>query len=63
MPYFVSAVVACGIVVDFTEAGGATSTFVASITGSEPQNLLNRYELLANLCLAKYVAGGWDMVQ
>lgn len=42
MPYFVSAVVACGIVVDFTEAGGAISTFVASITGSEPQNLLNQ---------------------
>ena len=42
LPYFVSAVVACGIVVDFTEAGGAISTFVASITGSEPQNLLNQ---------------------
>lgn len=42
MPYFVSAVVACGIVVDFCEAGGAISSFAASLTGGNPQNLLNQ---------------------
>lgn len=42
MPYFVSSVVACGIVMNFTQAGGAISTMVAAISGTEPQNLLNQ---------------------
>ena len=40
MPYFVSAVVVCGLVINFTEAGGVISTMVASLTGGTPQNLL-----------------------
>ncbi len=42
MPYFISAVVACGLVVDFTEAGGAISEFVAKLKGTESVNLLNQ---------------------
>lgn len=42
MPYFVSAVVACGIVMDFCEAGGPVSSLAAAITGGEPVNLLNQ---------------------
>ena len=42
MPYFVSAVVACGIVINFVEAGGPISTLVAAITGTQPINLLNQ---------------------
>lgn len=45
MPYFVSAVVACGIVVMFTEAGGAISEIVAYISKSESVNLLNQKQL------------------
>ncbi len=40
MPYFISLVVLCGIVVDFTKSGGVISSAVAAITGSTPQNLL-----------------------
>ncbi len=41
MPYFISAVVACGLMVTFIEAGGPLSSIVASIKGTEPENLLN----------------------
>ncbi|MFV0399003.1 MAG: ABC transporter permease [Oscillospiraceae bacterium] len=40
MPYFVSLVVLCGIVVDFTKSGGLFSHLVANMTGTSPQNLL-----------------------
>lgn len=41
MPYFISAVVACGLVVTFIEAGGPLSTLVAFFKGGESVNLLN----------------------
>lgn len=40
MPYFVSMVVMCGIIVDFTQSGGLISEAVAFLTGNTPQNLL-----------------------
>lgn len=40
MPYFISAVVACGLVVSFVEAGGPISLLVSAITGGNPENLL-----------------------
>ena len=40
MPYFISMVVMCGIIVDFTSAGGIISTLVANLTGTASQNLL-----------------------
>ena len=40
MPYFISLVVLCGIVVDFTKSGGVISSAVAAVTGTAPQNLL-----------------------
>ena len=42
MPYFISAVVACGLVVKFVEAGGPVSMMVAKLTGTESANLLNK---------------------
>ena len=42
MPYFISAVVACGLVVDFVEAGGPISNLVAKLSGGSPTNLLNQ---------------------
>ena len=41
MPYFISAVVACGLVVTFIEAGGPISLLSAKLSGTEPVNLLN----------------------
>lgn len=40
MPYFISMVVMCGIVIDFTKSGGLISNAVSMITGGTPQNLL-----------------------
>ena len=40
MPYFISMVVICGLIVDFTKSGGVISNVVASITGGDSQNLL-----------------------
>ncbi len=45
MPYFISSVVACGIVINFTEAGGVISNLVAYITGTAAENLLNHSTL------------------
>ena len=45
MPYFISSVVACGIVVMFTEAGGAVSELVAAMAGTTSTNLLNQKNL------------------
>lgn len=41
MPYFISAVVVCGIVVSFIQANGPLSVLVAKFTGTQPVNLLN----------------------
>ncbi len=40
MPYFVSTVIMCGLVVDFVQGGGVISNIIASITGGVSQNLL-----------------------
>ena len=42
MPYFISSVVACGIVINFTQAGGAISVLVGNLTGGTSENLLNK---------------------
>lgn len=40
LPYFISMVVICGIIIDFTKSGGLISNFVATLTGTTPSNLL-----------------------
>ncbi|HIQ98880.1 MAG TPA: sugar ABC transporter permease [Candidatus Scybalocola faecavium] len=40
MPYFISVVVVCGLVINFTSSSGVISTFVAWIAGTTPENLL-----------------------
>ncbi len=42
MPHFISAVVACGLVVKFVEAGGPISEMIAAIKGTKSVNLLNQ---------------------
>jgi len=41
MPYFVSTVVAAGLVINFTKSGGAISEGLAFMTGGVSENLLN----------------------
>ena len=40
MPYFISMVVVCGLIVDFTQSGGLISNVVAKLTGTTVENLL-----------------------
>ncbi|HPF86857.1 MAG TPA: ABC transporter permease subunit [Candidatus Limiplasma sp.] len=40
MPYFISMVVICGIIKDFTESNGVISNLVAAISGGKAYNLL-----------------------
>lgn len=44
MPHFVSAVVMCGIVADFTKSDGLITTILSSAFGFEPYNLLGKAE-------------------
>lgn len=41
LPYFVSTVIMCGLVVDFVQGGGVISNMIASVTGGVSQNLLS----------------------
>ncbi|WP_242845557.1 ABC transporter permease [Butyrivibrio sp. WCE2006] len=40
MPYFISMVVVCGLIVDFTQSGGLISNVIAKLTHTSVQNLL-----------------------
>lgn len=44
MPHFVSAVVICGLVADFTKSDGLITTVLSSLFGFEPYNLLGKAE-------------------
>lgn len=54
MPYFISMVVICGIIKDFTQSGGAISDIVATMTNSGAVNLLGE----SNYFWAIYVISG-----
>lgn len=58
MPYFVSMVVMCGIIVDFTKSGGIISTAVAAVTGNPPQNLLGNMEYFRTIYTASSIWQG-----
>jgi len=54
LPHFISIVVVCGMIKDFTSNTGFISLFVATLTGTEPQTMLNN----ADLFLPVYVISG-----
>lgn len=58
MPYFISLVVMCGIVVDFTKSGGIISMLVASLTGTTPQNLLGNASYFRTIYTASSIWQG-----
>lgn len=59
MPYFISMVVICGLIVDFTKSGGVISNLVASITGGESQNLLGNPDYFRPIFI---LSGTWQGV-
>lgn len=59
MPYFISMVVICGLIVDFTKSGGVISNLVASITGTESQNLLGNPNYFRPIFI---ISGTWQGV-
>lgn len=44
LPYFISMVVVCGMIVDFTSSSGFISNLVAFLTGTEPVSMLGKAE-------------------
>lgn len=64
MPHFISMVVICGMVKDFTSDTGVVSVFIAKVLGIQPTNML----LNPNLFLPIYIASdiwqetGWNMI-
>lgn len=44
MPYFISAVVVCGLIISFTQSGGVISNLVSFLYGGESVNLLSKSE-------------------
>ena len=54
LPHFISIVVVCGMIKDFTSNTGFISIFISKLTGSEPQTMLNN----ADLFLPVYVISG-----
>lgn len=64
LPHFISIVVVCGMIKDFTSNTGFISMFFAKISGTEPQTMLNN----ADLFLPVYVVSniwqgmGWGAI-
>ncbi len=64
MPHFVSAVVICGIMLDFTKSNGLLTSILAPILGIEPINLFSLSELFRPLYVGMHVwqEFGWDSI-
>lgn len=63
MPHFVSAVVVCGIVVEFTKSTGAI-TYVATLFGGAQDNLLGKPELFRSIFITMNIwqEFGWGSI-
>lgn len=59
MPYFISSVVAMGLVISFTKAGGFISEAVARYTGSVSENLLNSSKWFRPIYI---LSGTWQSI-
>lgn len=64
LPHFISLVVVCGMVKDFTSDTGVITTLICKITGAQPQTMLNN----ASMFLPVYVISdiwqgvGWNSI-
>lgn len=59
MPYFISMVVMCGIIVDLTTQGGVISNLVGIFTGVKGQNLLGNANYFRPIYI---ISNGWQSV-
>lgn len=59
MPHFISVMVLCGMLIDFTSTSGILTQLVSNLTGITSKNLLTRPELFSTI----YVASGiWQEI-
>jgi putative aldouronate transport system permease protein len=59
LPYFISMVVICGLIIDFTRSGGIISNLLASMSGGASQNLLGDPKYFRTIYI---VSGIWQGV-
>ncbi|WP_128657450.1 ABC transporter permease [Paenibacillus sp. 598K] len=64
MPYFISLVVICGMIKDFTNANGFLNTAYTAIAGGEGQALLQRPELFRSIYIVSDIwqRMGWESI-
>ncbi|MEK8129089.1 ABC transporter permease subunit [Paenibacillus filicis] len=64
MPYFISLVVICGIVKDFTNSGGLINTAYTALTGTDGQAMLQRPELFRTIYVMSEIwqKTGWESI-
>lgn len=64
LPHFISMVVICGMVKDFTTDTGFISVMIAKITGTEPVNMLANPDLFLPVYIVSDIwqNTGWDMI-
>ena len=57
MPYFISMVVICGLIMDFTQSGGVISNMIAATTGADTVNLLGEAKYFWGIYV---ISGVWQ---
>lgn len=64
MPHFISVVVICGLMLDFTKQNGLLTSIICSFTGMEPVNLLSKVEMFRPLYVGMNIwqEFGWDSI-
>jgi len=64
LPHFISMVVICGMVKDFTTDTGFISVMIAKLTGTEPVNMLANPDLFLPVYIVSDIwqNTGWDMI-
>jgi putative aldouronate transport system permease protein len=64
MPYFISMIVICGMIKDFTNSGGFINTFFVSVMGTDGQAMLQKPELFRSLYVISDIwqRVGWESI-
>ncbi|MGG1516700.1 ABC transporter permease subunit [Paenibacillus oryzisoli] len=64
MPYFISMIVICGMIKDFTNSGGFINTFFVSVMGTDGQAMLQKPELFRSLYVISDIWQriGWESI-
>jgi putative aldouronate transport system permease protein len=64
MPYFISMIVICGMIKDFTNSGGVINTLVMSLFGGDGQAMLQKPELFRSIYILSEIWQriGWESI-